>query len=398
MKRISMAVLSLLFALTFAFAQEGERYVKITGGPYLTNVTSTGFTVVFTTNMDAVSWVEIAPDDGTHFYNDKRPAFYDRRGLGRLPVGKTHKVTVTGLQPGTTYRYRAMCKGVLSMEHRKSIVYTEGYGMDLNRHPDKVTTLGGSYDQVKFSVVNDVHNNDSVFCKLFKDSKGKYDFVCFNGDMTSSIDAESDIMNDYLRSASKLFGEYTPIHFVRGNHEYRGNDALKFYDYIDTPTGKTWYSFSYGDFFFLVLDGGEDKHDSDIRNLDIMRTEDYVKEESLWLEEAVKSPECRNAKVRIAFCHMPPQPDGWYGNAMVSRYLVPSLNEAGFDLMLCGHIHKYKLFETETTGADFPVVCNANLERMDVRVSQDGIHLEFYSPEGTRLRTLDFPVGNPRLP
>ena len=80
MKRISMAVLSLLFALTFAFAQEGERYVKITGGPYLTNVTSTGFTVVFTTNMDAVSWVEIAPDDGTHFYNDKRPAFYDRRG------------------------------------------------------------------------------------------------------------------------------------------------------------------------------------------------------------------------------------------------------------------------------------------------------------------------------
>ena len=263
---IVSACLSIFVA---AFAQDSPRYVNINGGPYLTNVTSTSFTVVYTTNMDAVSWVEIAPDDDTHFYNQERPAFYDKRGLGRRPITRTHKITVTGPKPGTTYRYRTMAKGVLEQDNRKSIVYTEGFGMDLNSHPCKVTTLGSDYKSVKFSVVNDMHSHDSVLCRLFADAAGKYDFVLFNGDMTSSIDTESQIMDDYLRSASRLFGECTPIHFVRGNHEYRGNAALKFYDYLDSPTGRTWYSFSYGDFFFLVLDGGEDKCQSDVRNLDI---------------------------------------------------------------------------------------------------------------------------------
>lgn len=382
--------------LTNAQEQKQERYVTINGGPYLTNVTKTGFTVIYTTNMDAVSWVETAPDDDTHFYNEERPAHYDKRGLGRRPIVKTHKVEVTGLEPGTTYRYRAMAKGVLSQEHRKSIVYTEGFGMDLNRHPCKVTTLSDSYDQVRFSVVNDVHNSDSIFTKLFCDAAGKYDFVCFNGDMTSSIDSETELMDCYLRSASKLFGECTPIHFVRGNHEYRGNDALKFYDYFQTPTGKTWYSFSYGSFFFLVLDGGEDKCESDVRNLDIMRTEEYVAEEAEWLRGTVESEEFRNSKVRIAFCHMPPVPKGWYGNAIVSRYLVPPLNEAGIDLMLCGHIHKFRNYDTETTGTEFPVVCNANRERMDVRADEKEIRLSCYSPDGKLLRSLSFPVGKNR--
>lgn len=390
---IVSACLSIFVA---AFAQDSPRYVNINGGPYLTNVTSTSFTVVYTTNMDAVSWVEIAPDDDTHFYNQERPAFYDKRGLGRRPITRTHKITVTGLEPGTTYRYRAMAKGVLEQDNRKSIVYTEGFGMDLNSHPCKVTTLGSDYKSVKFSVVNDMHSHDSVLCRLFADAAGKYDFVLFNGDMTSSIDTESQIMDDYLRSASRLFGECTPIHFVRGNHEYRGNAALKFYDYLDSPTGRTWYSFSYGDFFFLILDGGEDKCQSDVRNLDIMRTEDYVAEESEWLAKTVVSSEYENSKVRIAFCHMPPSPKGWYGNAMVSKYLVPALNEAGLDLMLCGHIHKFKNYDKQQTGTSFPVICNANQQRMDVDVSEKEIRLDFYNSDGLKLRNLVIPVGKNR--
>ena len=73
--------------------------VKISGGPYLQDVTDTSFTVIWTTNMDAVGWIEVAPDDGTHFYNTERKAYYDKRGMGRKPIGKMHKVTVSGLEP-----------------------------------------------------------------------------------------------------------------------------------------------------------------------------------------------------------------------------------------------------------------------------------------------------------
>lgn len=84
--------------------------VKVEGGPYLQNVTENSFTVVWTTTGPAVGWIELAPNDGTNFYNVERPKYYDQRCMGRKPIGTLHKVTVSGLQPGTTYRYRVMCR------------------------------------------------------------------------------------------------------------------------------------------------------------------------------------------------------------------------------------------------------------------------------------------------
>ena len=274
MKRI-ISILVFLCTAIMAGAQ-----VKVNCGPFLQNVTEDSFTVVWTTDSLAVGWIEVAPDDGTHFYNVERPKYFDMRGFGRKPIGTLHKVTVSGLEPGTTYRYRVMCKGVLIQENRARIIYDQGYGLDLKKRPTKVTTKAKDYDQVKFAVVNDMHEHDSVMQVLFKDAKGKYDFVCFNGDMTSAVDSTAEIRIHYMNTASKLFASDTPLYLCRGNHEYRGNDAIKYVDYFQTPTGKTYYSASYGKYFFLFLDSGEDKVDSDIRNLDIMMTEKYVQEEA----------------------------------------------------------------------------------------------------------------------
>ena len=391
MKRFFL-ILTAIAAMTVTASAEGTPKVKLTCGPYLQNVTETSFTVVWTTNMDAVSWVEIAPDDDTHFYNVERPKYYDLRGQGRRPITKLHKVTVTGLEPGTTYRYRVLMNGVVSAENRDHIAFTAGWGNEVRRDITKVTTLSKEYDEVKFAMVNDMHEKDSVFRTLFPDSKDKYDFVCFNGDMTSTVDHEDDIAKYYLKSASKLFGAYTPIMFVRGNHEYRGNDALKYLEYMDTPTGKTYYSYNYGDHYFIVLDGGEDKHDSDIRNLGIMITEDYVKQEAEWLKEVVKSEEFKNAKTRIVFCHMQPGDNGWHGQRTISKYLVPILNEAGIDVMLCGHIHQYKYYEPGKTSADFPVICNPNAKRMDATVKADNIKLQFVDEEKV-IKTIEIKPG-----
>ena len=391
MKRYFL-ILSLALAMA-SFAAGQTPKVKLTGGPYLQNVTETSFTVVWTTDMDAVSWVEIAPDDDTHFYNVERPKFYDTRGLGRRPITKLHKVTVTGLEPGTTYRYRVLVNGVVSAENRDHIAFTAGWGNEVRRNLTTVTTLSKEYDEVKFAMVNDMHECDSVFRSLFPDSKHKYDFVCFNGDMTSANDAEEGIMQNYLKSASELFGSWTPIMFVRGNHEYRGNAALRWLEYLETPTGKTYYSHSYGDHFFLFLDGGEDKHDTDIRNLGIMITEDYVKQEAEWLKEVVRSEEFLRAKTRVVFCHMDPNDNGWHGQATISKYLVPILNEAGIDVMLCGHIHKFKYDKPGTTSsANFPVICNPNRKRMDASVKADNIRLEIYDGDKVT-RTIDIKPG-----
>ena len=181
--------------------------------------------------------------------------------------------------------------------------------------------------------------------------------------------------------------------FVRGNHEYRGNAALKWLEYMETPTGKTYYSYNYGDHFFLVLDGGEDKPDSDIRNLGVMITEDYVKEEAEWLKEVVKSEAFLNAKTRIVFCHMDPKDNGWHGQSTICKYLVPVLNEAGIDVMLCGHIHQFKYDKPGTTSsANFPVICNPDHKRMDAIVKADNIKFEFIDQEKV-VRTINIKPG-----
>ena len=49
--------------------------IKIIYGPYLQAVTDTEATVVWVTDQKATSWVEVAPVDGTNFYNVERPKY-----------------------------------------------------------------------------------------------------------------------------------------------------------------------------------------------------------------------------------------------------------------------------------------------------------------------------------
>ena len=71
--------------------------VKLVCGPYLQNVTTDGFTVMWISDIDALGWVELAPDDGTHFYYLDRPKYYDMTGAGINPLSKIHTVRITGL-------------------------------------------------------------------------------------------------------------------------------------------------------------------------------------------------------------------------------------------------------------------------------------------------------------
>ena len=75
---------------------------------------------------------------------------------------------------------------------------------------------------------------------------------------------------------------------------------------------------------------------------------------------------------------------------MVSKYFVPTLNGTGLDLMLCAHIHKYRFNDANTIGADFPVLCNANRQRIDAVVDKDGIRLDFFDETGAKIKSMKF--------
>ena len=380
MKKILISIFVLLGFVAGASAQRA----KAVCGPYVQCVSETGFTVIWTTNQDAVAWVEVAPDDGTHFYNKERDKDYDMRGNGVHPIGKIHKVEVDGLEPGTTYRYRIMYKGVIAYNGQGDVQYTHPSGTDVYRgQPHKITTFKKDYKELKFDVFNDIHGKDSLFNIILSGARQDRDFVFLNGDMTSNIAKEDMIPTMYLKSAAKSFKGSIPMFVSRGNHELRGREAIKWFDWFSTPTGKPYYSFSIGKFFFIVLDACEDKPDSDIEYSGIVASRPYVLRQEKWLKEVLASQECKDAEVRIVFCHVPPELKGWYGPAQMCELLVPHLNEADIDVMFCGHIHKWRIDKPGTvSNANFPVISNPNMQRMEVTASAKTIKVSTFDTNG----------------
>ena len=182
MKKIHVLALMIVLWAGTVNAQKPQR-AKIVCGPYVQCMTETSFTVIWTTDVDAVAWVEVAPDDGTHFYNKERDKYYDARGNGVFPIGKIHKVVVDGLEPGSTYRYRVMNRGVIAYNGSGNVQYMHGSGTDVYKgEPHKITTFKEDYDTIRFDLYNDIHGKDSLFNRILSGARDNRDFVFLNGD------------------------------------------------------------------------------------------------------------------------------------------------------------------------------------------------------------------------
>lgn len=385
MRRLIFALLPLFAALS-AHAEE-IKAPKIVAGPYIQACSDSEFTVVWQTDSDALCWVEIAPDDGTHFYNTARKQYFQTIH-GRRPIGRWHKVTVDGLEPNTLYRYRVLHKGITTNQGNKRVRYTESKGSDVyRRQPYTIRTLGGGEDVTRFAIGNDFHDKPELISQLFsKDiiTPQRYDFVLYNGDMVSSFESEERLVNSVITPSVAQFATQIPLFFSRGNHETRGAAATTYTDYFPTTTAEPYYTFSDGPALFIVLDGGEDKPDSDIEYHDLVRYDNYREREAKWLKSVVESEQFKAAAVKIVIIHIPPKSSGWHGEAEIARLFVPILNQAGIDAMFCGHIHKYRFSEANdpTYGCNFPIVCLPNRVRADIEVSKESISYSITNANG----------------
>lgn len=345
----------LLFLVINAFGQDPFR---ITHGPYIQHLDQSGVTIVWTTNKDAVSWVELAPEDSTHFYLRERPKYFSAE-FGFKDVSKVHSIRIRNLTPGTKYRYRVYSREVLKREGNRLQYGNVAASKIIRERTLEFTTINPKKQSLSFLMVNDIHgNNDLLKTLLTRADFPKADFVLFNGDMASTFTSEEQVFGDFMDKAVELFAKEKPMYYCRGNHETRGNFADEFPRYFPSPSGKLYYLLKEGPVCFIVLDCGEDKPDSDIEYSGIAAFDAYRDTEMNWLKQAVKSSDFTESLFRIVVVHMPPF-GGWHGNDEIYRKFVPVLNEAGIDAMLCGHLHSY-VHQNPKAGINFPVIVNSN--------------------------------------
>ena len=379
----------ILFVAMLLCGVYSAQAIKILHGPYLQAVTDTEATIMWVTDVDALSWVEVAPEDGKHFYYKDRPKFY-QTFHGKRVIGTIHQVKVTGLEPGTKYRYAIASKEVIEQKGNRisygQIVSTNVY----RKGAQIIPTLDPKKESIEFVVMNDMHaKNEKMEAYLAHNfDKSKTDMVIFNGDMVSSFPTEDTIFKGFLDTAIKNFASDVPFFYVRGNHETRAKCATKFMDYFPTTTGKPYYSFVHGNTFFLMLDGGEDKPDNNIEYYETAAYDAYRAEEAEWLKKVVETEEFKSAKHRIVFLHMPPV-DGhkmWHGTKHIKELFIPILNKANISVMLCGHVHKYSFHNDQ---ANFPIVVNSFEDALKVKVNKN-IKVDVVNMEGKVLHTHNF--------
>ena len=382
MKKYLFTVAFLLAYGLSLFSQEIP--FTITHGSYLQGLGESEVTMVWTTNREAISWVELAPSDDTHFYFTERPRFYSE-SYGFKVVDSVHSVRIANLTPGTKFRYRVYSQEVLSHVGTKVL-----YGNTVASTPYQTfefNTIDPSKNEISFLVLNDIHGKNNLMESLLKGTDwDKTDLVFFNGDMVDGMSSEKQIFADFMDKAVELFATETPIYFARGNHETRGNFATAFPKYFPTPTKELYYLFRQGPVCFVVLDCGEDKPDSDKEYSGIVAFDRYRTKQAQWLKEALQQDLFLDAPYRVVIVHMPPF-GGWHGEQEIADKFVPLLEKAGIDVMLCGHLHRH-VYKKAGEGQDFPIIANSNKALIKASTQNSKLKIDVVDSEGKLVESL----------
>ena len=378
-KVFGILIICLFLCSSSLWAQD----IRIIHGPYLQNMGQDEVTIVWITDKNAVSWVELAPDDGTHFYLTERPKYFASKN-GVKTEGQVHSVKLTNLKPGTKYRYRVFSQEVMWRESY-NIFYGKVASTAVYRAgPLAFITNDFTKNEITFSQINDIHGRSDMMKKLLEIAEpAKNDLIFFNGDMVSSVNNQQELFDGFMDVGVDMFAKEIPMYYCRGNHETRGPFATEFQTYFSPLNPELYFLVRQGPVCFVVLDCGEDKPDSDIEYSGITVYDQYRTQEAEWLKEALKQPEFRDAPFKVAICHMPPF-EGWHGPQEIIDKLVPLLNEAKVDIMLSGHLHQHVKSEPNVK-VQFPVLANGNEAVIKGKVTKNELVLDVIGLDGKQI-------------
>ena len=259
---------------------------------------------------------------------------FSSKNHGILNHNTSHSVYLTDLEPGKEYEYEIFTLRPVTMEPDSSGI----------RHTFAVPEKNAK--KFNFYCITDIHSDVGYIRRaLALPEAGKSDFIALLGDNLSHAAGSEALYKgiiDPILEATTVERKDKPMVFVRGNHEQLGVYAKEYFNVMRHPSGKTYYAFTYGSVFFLVLDSGSDSNRDDEG---IMFSNRAAREQQKeFIAEVVESEAYQKADFRVVLMHIPPlqtEKDLIYG--LVYGLTEPLRNaKIKPDVMLCGHIHAYE--------------------------------------------------------
>ncbi len=313
------------------------------GAPVVQCPSGTSATVAWAVNDTSTGWVEYGESEALG-----QVAMADGDGLRPLDA-VVHKITVRGLRPATRYFYRTVSVPIAFLG-----AYDIRRGRPFESAVHQFTTADdGAGDRVRFSVINDTHENPETLKALFtRMADEPTDLTFWNGDMFNDIATEQQMAEQLLYPANMPYAARTPVYFSRGNHDVRGAEARALGRFVEAPAGKYYYSFRQGPVAFIVLDTGEDKADDHPVYAGLGTFDEYRARQADWLARELSQEHVRGAAFRVVVAHIPlysTRPTQAHGGADARAKWHDHLVKGQVDLIITGHTHRYAYMEPDAT-------------------------------------------------
>lgn len=210
---------------------------------------------------------------------------------------------------------------------------TDSTGKKLTSELLTFRTALGKDQPVRFAVVGDTQDQPAINKQVAERMwETRPDFFMIVGDLVGTGPDKSHWLDHFFGSMRPLLSR-VPLMPVLGNHE---RDARLYYDYMDIPQPKYYYSFKYGCGEFFVIDSQRD----------VSKESEQVK----WLEQALAKS---TASWKFVAHHYPPfssdeddYGDRWKGQSewgdTKMREITQVYEKYGVDMVFTGHIHSYE--------------------------------------------------------
>lgn len=376
-QRILIQVLLVgLFAVHGASAQTRQAVVHdtrpvIMNGPYLIAPTETGVTVAWTTDTPSYSKV-------LYGVNGNLTEVAEPVEKGLKPVGTLHTVRLTGLTPGQTYDYRIVSTRVVKIKS----TWPEN-GLSVESPVYSFTVPDSNAPDITFSFITDTQHEDvrRINANLDLVEWERIDFLVHGGDALDHVKNHEQVFANFLDPITNRLDHRKPLVYMRGNHEARGPYARNFYDYVRTEAGEYYYAFDAGPVHFIVLDSGEDKADDHPEYSGLNQFAPYMEQEFAWFKEHVEqNPRVHEAPFTIVLVHNPrwgyvEDPGKWTRLA----------NEAGVDLVMSGHLHRFVHTPPGENGNDFPILVTDQDQITTVTATQEALEVVIVGEDGAQI-------------
>lgn len=378
---LTLSCLLFLFSAPVSSQEQATDSVyRFDHGPYLQGLTYEDVYIYFSTSTNGFSWVDLRPA-GEEAYI--RCVTIDD---GLIEANNTkNAIRLKGLKPDTAYEYRIASVPIKQFRLSQNI-----YGDTIRSDWHTFKTLNPEATSCSFITTSDIHDDAEKYRRLLDYMPlGKADMVFLLGDILSHFSRVNQPYSSFIDVSVETFAKETPFVLVRGNHDTRGALARTYPQYIYRPDNHFYGTYQLGDIFIVLLDTGEDKPDDHHDYSGITAFEEYRREQTDWLKEVIRRDDFRNAGKRIVLAHIPPIARGEstrisaYTSDWLHKEYLPILNEAGIDLMICGHTHRFMLFEPKEGSANnFPILVNDNRSASFVQVTPEGISVKTLNDQG----------------